>query len=630
MLTRYIKWIFLLSLLFILVMIGAVATSSTKIKSPVNYSVSFIKHTAAINQLSDVVLIPSKQWNDAKNSEKLSTEQSTYWLKIEPNLSSADVKQQQWFLTINTLLIDRLIAYTLDSSHLNNLHFINTKAPLDIATNSHIFVLPLNAQKNGKAQAFIKYTGMPPVHIDVSLVNNNDYIAMLNQQMIMVGIVIGLLLLAIAQAVFSYLTFKVKQYFYFSGYLISVTVLLIHLNGFTEYLVWSKFALFSNFVLPIIAILGLFLSVKTTLSAKGFLLNNKRSKLIEKTFSLGLLCLSLLTLLIPPFITILLIVGFTLIISLTLTTFCCKLVYQKKKFAKHHLFAWLFLSTGIALATLKYSGIHHITPSLLSLFSVGVFSQLVAYYVMLTKQTFNERTTILVQRHTAQEQLQQFKELREIELRQEQKHQLDLEAVVDERTFELNMTLRELQDTNRRLEEQSTIDALTGAKNRKFFDSQYQAEQRLSRRQQTPLALLILDADHFKAVNDNYGHLAGDKVLIEICKRAESILKRPNDYVCRYGGEEFAILLPNTEHDGAIKIAEQIRLNISQTPIHADSHQLTVTVSIGISCTIVESGLNSNAMFLAADKALYKAKELGRNQVVMAQPCSNNPQHNEE
>ena len=196
-----------------------------------------------------------------------------------------------------------------------------------------------------------------------------------------------------------------------------------------------------------------------------------------------------------------------------------------------------------------------------------------------------------------------------------EQEQLDMEALVGDRTFELNVTLRELQETNKKLQEQATNDALTGVKNRKFFDERLKAEYRLSRRQHTPISLLILDADKFKLVNDNHGHLAGDKVLIDISKIASKALKRPNDYVCRFGGEEFAILLSNTDEKGAVKIAELIRNNIGDKLIKTDNVELKVTVSVGVSTLMIDHTTSDSQLFDQADKALYFAKESGRNNV---------------
>ena len=170
---------------------------------------------------------------------------------------------------------------------------------------------------------------------------------------------------------------------------------------------------------------------------------------------------------------------------------------------------------------------------------------------------------------------------------------------------------------NQKLTEKATIDSLTGVKNRAAFDKRLLAEGRLSRRQQTPMALLMLDIDHFKSINDNYGHLAGDQTLRLIAQTLKEQLKRPGDLVSRFGGEEFAIILPNTGEEGAMQVAEQIRQTISELPIRWKENSIPLTISIGVSAEIIDREQDPTQLLDQADKALYRAKNEGRNRVMV-------------
>jgi len=198
----------------------------------------------------------------------------------------------------------------------------------------------------------------------------------------------------------------------------------------------------------------------------------------------------------------------------------------------------------------------------------------------------------------------------------QEKTQQELEIQVDERTFELQVTLRELEEKNRELEQLNTEDALTGAKNRRFFDKKLVMELRRSRREQTPLSIIMLDIDRFKAINDTYGHPTGDQVIKAVASIIKNRLKRPLDEVVRYGGEEFVVLLPNTENKGAYDIAEQIRQTIAQSGVVVDGTDIKFTISAGV-YTDVANDINNPEIFTeCADKALYYAKQHGRNQVI--------------
>lgn len=190
-----------------------------------------------------------------------------------------------------------------------------------------------------------------------------------------------------------------------------------------------------------------------------------------------------------------------------------------------------------------------------------------------------------------------------------------LEDSIQSRTLELQVALTELGEKNRALEEQNTLDALSGVRNRAYFDKKIQAEMKRSRREQRPLALVMLDIDHFKQINDQHGHLAGDAVIRGVAQRIQSLLKRSSDHVCRYGGEEFALLLPNTDAEGVVALAEQIRQSIADTPFDTEIGALSVRISAGCYAAITESAMVSSNYIQAADEALYRAKHAGRNQV---------------
>jgi len=165
-----------------------------------------------------------------------------------------------------------------------------------------------------------------------------------------------------------------------------------------------------------------------------------------------------------------------------------------------------------------------------------------------------------------------------------------------------------------RLEELATTDALTGLKNRRRFDAEIDTEWRRAVRSKTPVALLMIDADHFKSYNDNYGHQAGDQVLVGIAICISDSIRRAGDCAARFGGEEFAVLLPGIAAVDALVVAENIRRKVE---LWAEDPQVT-TVSIGVASMTPSAGLEWSDLIAAADKALYAAKANGRNQTVVA------------
>ena len=165
-----------------------------------------------------------------------------------------------------------------------------------------------------------------------------------------------------------------------------------------------------------------------------------------------------------------------------------------------------------------------------------------------------------------------------------------------------------------KLEELATTDALTGLRNRRKFDASIEEEWRRAARQKRPLALLMIDADHFKTFNDTFGHQAGDEVLIGIAICISDSVQRAGDCAARYGGEEFAVLLPDSSPAQAFAVAETIRLKVEQWC----GETAITTVSIGVASIVPDANSEWTAIVNAADKALYAAKADGRNRTVLA------------
>nr|WP_153364470.1 sensor domain-containing diguanylate cyclase [Rhizobium sp. ICMP 5592] len=179
----------------------------------------------------------------------------------------------------------------------------------------------------------------------------------------------------------------------------------------------------------------------------------------------------------------------------------------------------------------------------------------------------------------------------------------------------------ELQDANRRLQALAEQDGLTGLSNRRFFDAAFLRESSEARQNKTNLALLMIDVDWFKAFNDCYGHPAGDECLKRIGATIQHIVNRPGDVAARYGGEEFAVLLPDTDEPAAAAIAEQIRQAVLELAIeHRVSPNQVATISVG-AAALTEGVVTEAATLLHnADRALYRAKENGRNKVACSTP----------
>jgi diguanylate cyclase (GGDEF)-like protein len=185
--------------------------------------------------------------------------------------------------------------------------------------------------------------------------------------------------------------------------------------------------------------------------------------------------------------------------------------------------------------------------------------------------------------------------------------------ILEQKNRDLEYANARLGEANAELERLSIRDSLTGLFNRRYFDSRVQEEWLRARRSNQPLALLMIDVDHFKRFNDTYGHVVGDQVLSAAARIFEEVVARKTDFVARYGGGEFVVLLYDTSNLGAEAIAERIRQAVARVPLVAGAGE--VTVSIGYCATVPTGDHEAEMLLRCADTALYRAKRNGRNRV---------------
>jgi len=164
----------------------------------------------------------------------------------------------------------------------------------------------------------------------------------------------------------------------------------------------------------------------------------------------------------------------------------------------------------------------------------------------------------------------------------------------------------------------SITDGLTGVWNRRYLELSLRKEIERASRFSRPLSVLLVDIDRFKRVNDRFGHQRGDEILVEITRRLIGSIRTQIDFVSRYGGEEFVLVLPETPGDGATVVAEKVRSTVRAEPFAGEGDPaLQVTVSVGVASYPID-GLSAEDLLRAADQAMYRAKRAGRDRVETA------------
>ena len=177
---------------------------------------------------------------------------------------------------------------------------------------------------------------------------------------------------------------------------------------------------------------------------------------------------------------------------------------------------------------------------------------------------------------------------------------------------------QQLDEANQELQRLAALDGLTQIANRRSFDDYLHYQWKLLARERSPLSLILCDVDFFKRYNDTYGHQGGDDCLKQVAEVIRQAVKRPADLAARYGGEEFAVILPNTEVEGAVRIAEEIRSGLKALGLAHAGSQISdiVTLSLGVASVIPSHDSSWDNLIAQADKALYEAKDRGRDRVM--------------
>lgn len=188
----------------------------------------------------------------------------------------------------------------------------------------------------------------------------------------------------------------------------------------------------------------------------------------------------------------------------------------------------------------------------------------------------------------------------------------------------LEIATKKLKRANKRLENVSYTDALTSLHNRRYFNFIYEKELKRAKRNHNYITFMMLDIDFFKQYNDTYGHIEGDFALKSVAKVLKDTLKRPSDFVFRLGGEEFGILLADTDELNSAKLAQRICDKVREREIKHETSNVHefVTISIGVVCCVADDALDEDILISHADKKLYEAKQNGRNRFVISSNIS--------
>lgn len=537
----------------------------------------------AVRQRQDWKTSDSSTFSQGYNS-------SAWWLKLTVHNRE---QRENWLLEVSYPVLDHLDFYVLQDGGLQQF-LLGDKQPFwSRPLQHHNFLIPLKLPEDTSAEIYLRVQSKSSVQVPMTLWDEQSFHTMQIAPTIMHGIYYGGLLIIALYNLLIYFVLGERAYLYYVSYIVSLALFVSGLHGWSFMFLWPNATQWNDqSVLVFLACCILF----AVLFTRRFLASEKPfqtwASLLFYVFIVicaGAIVAAFLTSYAHVISVLVPLAVAACLLGLTVGIVAC---FEKRASAPYYTLAWTMLFMGgIVIAFNKAN----ILPS--NLFTeyallIGSLLEVLLLSFALAERINQERSLRIQAQSIALDTQKQANDA--------------LEERVAERT-------RELEHANKKLQELSDTDQLTGLKNRRYLNQFLEIEFARSNRYQHSIAILMIDIDHFKSVNDNYGHLAGDLCLKKVAEQISQCNREPTDLVARYGGEEFCFVLPETTATGAQVVAERILRQIENTAVTLKSGSLRVTCSIGFYASIPTSAKEVNTFIDRADAALYHSKQNGRN-----------------
>jgi diguanylate cyclase (GGDEF)-like protein len=548
------------------------------------------------------------------------------WLKFTlSNTSDHDIERM---LNIRYPLLDKITLYS-DSQpeplySLGRLLEGKNDQALDVPAS--YFVMPITVKSNSFETYYLSVESDDSLALPIYLTTQSALETQAFQYAVNFAFYIGLVITNILFAFFMTLILRDREQLYYCLFMISNHFAFFSvLEGMPNTLLGIDTLFINRDIIPFVVCFSMLLF---TLFAASYL---RLYSLAPKAYRLsrvlvGLMIFTLLLcFILPYFYAITLSTFASILVGMFYGSVAKTYVVRGRPGIKSFILAWGLGVAGAMIYGLKVWGIIPVNFFTSYSWHIGTLLEAAVFSAMMAYRAAQDRKERLVALQSLNKKERDLRHTQEQLLATESAAKTELELQVKQRTRDLSNLLGQLEDENKSLAELSINDALTKARNRRFFNDIYPQMWNDSIEERTPISVIMLDIDHFKRVNDDYGHLCGDHCLVTLAQIMQSSVNHSTDVVCRYGGEEFAIILTRTTAEQACVVAERIRENIEMTIITDGEHTFKVTSSFGVAGLIPTEHASPDALIALSDAALYKSKRNGRNRVTMPDDEKNKP-----
>ncbi len=560
--------------------------------------------------LEKALELTPQQWQEASsNSISHGYVNEPYWFRLRIHNSSEEPSSP--YLQIGYPILNHIELYQVADGQVVNEWHLGNKLPFHERPFDHRhFVVPLTLDPGKTISLYLRVETDSSMQLPLTLWTPEAFQAYEQKDMLLQGVYYGIALAMVLYHCFVFFAVRERTFLYYVGYIAAAPLFVATLGGLSYQYVWPQ-AAWWNDQLMMMFLNGLVL-FGTLFTLRFLSITNRNHPLIYRGLRTIVVVAALMVAaaLFVPF-------GQIILPSILLAFIaCCTMLivgivrlYYRDPAARYYTLAWFFmLFGGIMLALNKFA----LVPNNLftaNAVQVGSALGVILLSIAIADRLNKEKQTAFEAQQMALREEKKARQAQAETLKVQEEANTQLEQRVQERT-------EALEAANSKLLEFSATDALTGLKNRHHFEERLPACCADAFRHQHPLSLLVLDIDHFKGFNDTYGHLVGDECLKMVAQLMTDVVSRPQDLVARFGGEEFVIILPDTDEAGALSVAERIRKKVETTPFRISHGAVQVTLSIGVASRIPENPDMGETLFEAADQALYRAKGAGRNRVI--------------
>ncbi len=554
------------------------------------------------------------------------SEDQALWLKF--NVMRPATVSDQWVLTVRLTTLRLVQVYTHNtvtqkawsSAPAGTMH---PQPPNKKISRYPVFNLLLS---HGQVTTIlVKIVSPHVIIVPIEIVKAEVFEASSLIDLLIIGAILGSMLIMLLYNLSLYTLLRSSSYFYYSAYVLATLFFLTSFTGIGPLYIWPNSLWLIKFGTLTFASLTFFcatLFVRTFLGIKAF------GGIMLHATTLVLIVWGVLSVLMTftanekVFMVHAIVSVVTCLVGLLIPLY---LSFKKVPSAILFTLAWIALICGTIIFVLMING-------LLPINAFTVYSQMIGMVIELVLLSFALAWRINLERKkreyaqlkalSLEEKVNQEKNRRiqaqneSMELQRDQN--FNLEVQVTKRTQQYEDAMSKLEVLNDELTSLTLTDPLTQIANRRHFDRSLEEECRRAYRDKNCLAIIFIDIDHFKQVNDTYGHGVGDICIKTIAGLLDQQAGRAGDLVARYGGEEFVYMLSNTSESDARNMAEKARILIEQASIDTEDGKLSITASFGVAAWIPNSSSESLVFVSTADTALYQAKEQGRNRVVSA------------